>query len=832
MAERVEIRGGDLDGSILENAASEATLLRLVELMESRSRGQGSAQNASEVEVNRLRDIHSRSLKEGSKSVKFLGDSAKSAGSALTSLASGIAGFLAGLVKTADTTVASGLKAAFSGSTPKITEFTDILSATIPGFKTLGAVSSLLEGSITDFRELSQVGADLGNSLLSVKTRAAEANLPLEVFKKVIVDNGAVLATMGSTASQGALQFTRISGEVQKLRPQFARLGLSMEETAEYTASFLEQQQRTGRLSSMTEAQQIKGAQQYNLELDKMSRATGIQRKALDEANKRTMLDTRMRTALNRLQQNDPAGVTAFNARMEQLTAGGAGAFADGMRDLIAGAGIPLTEGARNVALAMQRAGIDINSIARDINLGLPGAVERFEEALSQGSDAAKGLSDEERRLATVTATQGRQIPQFMLLMLEPFDTLKDSAKVAAEEQKNATENNRKALADLDGVLLNVRNTLLNLFMPVLLKAESVAAEVVTKLGPDGEYMQAIKSFAHGVSERALEFLTTLKEQGASAAFSQLWRDLTEWGKPYIEKMWTEIAAYMKTVIQPFVQDMMKTVTNSLVQGLKELLTSAPVVGALVAGISLMFGMALMKSGVRSLGDIPGMARGGANRGRNRAMIDNPDGTWLDRLKGGAAGGAGAAARGLGKSAMRFIPGVGLVYGAYDIGSTILDSDLSSAEKTNQIAGTAGGMAGAAAGAGTGALIGSIIPGLGTAIGGAIGGAIGYFGGEWLGKSLTDVNNQSSNLKSMPTPDSKTTSTSEIPATTPQTDPGEIPIPKTEAPVTNTESLQQEKISTDLLTDLNNKMASLIELQTEANSNMKKIVGNTKGNLA
>jgi hypothetical protein len=799
-----------------------------------RSMRGGGQQFNSEQETIKLRELHNRSLKDGSKSVKYLGEQAQNAGTALSNVVTGVANFLLSLTKAVDSGVAGALKVAFDGSTPKITQFTDVLSqVAIPGLKTLGASASILDSAITDFRELSQVGADLGNSLLAVKTRAAEANLPLEVYKKVITESSASLALAGGSASQGALQFTRVSGGVQKMREQFSRLGLSMEETAEYTASFLEQQQRAGRLSSMTEAEQIQKAQQYNLELDKMSRATGIQRKALDEANKQAQLDVRMRTALRNLTQSDRG---TFNARMEQLTKSGAEPFAKGLRDLVAGVGVPLTEEAKGIAVALGKSGIDIQGITRRIAQGVPGSVEELQKALAQGAVVANDLSEEQKRLVTQTATQGKQLPDYFLLMLQGNENIADSAKTAANEQAVALETSRKSLANLDGVLLNVRNTLLELFMPMLLKAEAIGADAVQKLGPDGEYMQAIKTFAQGVANRANEFLTTLQEQGPSEAFRKLWEDLTEWGKPYIERMWAELTRFMKEKINPFVNEMMTTLTNSVLTGVKDLFTSPAVIGAMVAGITALVGAALAYSGLKRLGDVPGAMLEGSRRGRNlRPGLVPGDGSrnsWMDRLKGGAAGAAKEGAKGLGKSALRFVPGVGLVYGAYEMGSVAMDDSLSTMQKSEQIGGLAGGMGGAATGAALGALGGPI----GVLLGSIIGGAVGYFGGskagEAVGSSLTDVNSQAAKLRNVPKPEEESTTAPATPATTntaTQTDPGDgqITTPKKE-----TATPTPEKISSDLLTDLNNKVASLIEMQSEANSNLKRIAGNTKGNLA
>lgn len=81
----------------------------------------------------------------------------------------------------------------------------------------------------------------------------------------------------------------------------------------------------------------------------------------------------------------------------------------------------------------------------------------------------------------------------------------------------------------------------------------------------------------------------------------------------------------------------------------------------------------------------------------------------------------------------RKLPYIGAALGVLDIGSTLMDSSLSSKEKSQEVGGTVGSMGGAMAGASVGAAVGSVIPVIGTAIGGLAGALIGGIGGDSLG---------------------------------------------------------------------------------------------------
>jgi TP901 family phage tail tape measure protein len=111
------------------------------------------------------------------------------------------------------------------------------------------------------------------------------------------------------------------------------------------------------------------------------------------------------------------------------------------------------------------------------------------------------------------------------------------------------------------------------------------------------------------------------------------------------------------------------------------------------------------------------------------------------RSSGGYAGG-GRRGRGLlgkfggGKSLLKRAGIVGGAISAASIGSTLLDDNLSTKDKVEQVAGDGGALAGGLAGAAAGAAMGSVVPVIGTAIGGIIGGIVGGVAGEFGGGAL------------------------------------------------------------------------------------------------
>ena len=142
------------------------------------------------------------------------------------------------------------------------------------------------------------------------------------------------------------------------------------------------------------------------------------------------------------------------------------------------------------------------------------------------------------------------------------------------------------------------------------------------------------------------------------------------------------------------------------------------------------------------------LAGGGKGKAGARGLAGRAGG--LRGRIGGLAGRAGGfikglpgmlSAKGLGGRALGLVKGkaglLGAGIAALSVGSTLLDDDLSGAEKAKGVSRDVGAVGGALAGAKLGALLGSVVPGAGTVVGGILGsiagGILGGIGGGKLG---------------------------------------------------------------------------------------------------
>ena len=287
MASKVEILGGQLDGSTLDNAASESTLRELVEAIkkleattkasrlgrqtaEKVTGGQDVDANGANAALNTL----GKGLNKGASAVTSgLG---KLSGAAL-SAASGVAkslGNMAGLV---------------AGGTNSLSSFTNALSA-LPG--PLGKFASMVASGIEvleeyqeEQRKLSTIGASFNNSMMDLRITAARSGLSLAEFADVLKENAQSIGGLGDTITDGAKKLADVGNAVGSsgLDEQFMKLGMSATDARKAAMKFSTELVKGDKVRGAS-AKDLAGASlDYEKDLDLLAKQTG---KSKDELRK------------------------------------------------------------------------------------------------------------------------------------------------------------------------------------------------------------------------------------------------------------------------------------------------------------------------------------------------------------------------------------------------------------------------------------------------------------------------------------------------------------------------------------------------------------------
>jgi hypothetical protein len=578
--------------------------------------------------------------------------------------------------------IGKSLGAAFGSATPKVSDFTDALSGIPILGPIIGAVGKAMQDQIDKFRELSTVGADFGGGIERVRSVAAAAGLSLETYTKTVTENGKSLAMLGGNTTAGAKIFGEVNKSLQgPFQQSLARLGFSMEETAEYTAGYLAQQTRLGRAQRMTQQELNEGAQDYLLQLDMLSRVTGMSRKeaqaALDAqtADKRFKLFYAQMGSMGDQTKNFMAGLSVANKD-----------FSDGIADLIMNNGVPSAS----------------NEMAQSIALQSPRLValaQQLREGTISQEEANKVVREEAARMEELAKTQGKTQAQFLNLgsnvnlvnsSLVGMSNYGNKAADAAEAQRKAAENAARDQANLDKALLDLRNTIMNALMPVF----NILAGVITKSIP-------------AITEFVTKFSNIVKDGGIKE------------GLIFVMK---EIGSLLGAGLSSM---------------LKELFTSPAVIAGLVGGIGILFAASaakqiLVKKIEEAMygGDPKKGGWGVDGKGNKEGHYRDASGRWrdvnTDKLSKGPPSELPKGS-GMGGKLLSGLKGFG-VGSILGIGGSMAADALGRDTKAGAGADVLGTTASYA---GTGALLGSVVPGVGTAIGGAVGGVVGAGMGLW-----------------------------------------------------------------------------------------------------
>ncbi len=183
------------------------------------------------------------------------------------------------------------------------------------------ALAGSLDYNVNVFRELSQVGASFGKSLIGMREMAHSAMLPLGEFGGLVADNALALSSLFGTTEQGIKNIAQFSLAVRDkaLADGLFNLGITTEELNEYMGTYLERQRFAEVKETLTAQQVADRTTKYAKQLDLLAKVTGIQRKQIDEAVKQQQKDALLQKALTGLTEQQKTEANLFLGALENM---------------------------------------------------------------------------------------------------------------------------------------------------------------------------------------------------------------------------------------------------------------------------------------------------------------------------------------------------------------------------------------------------------------------------------------------------------------------------------------------------------------------------------
>jgi hypothetical protein len=303
-----------------KGVASEVTLRRLQQSMERLAKSLGKDANS---QSKKLQDAYNKSLNLSTKSLDENADAVEDNTSAFkssTSAIGGFAGMVGGAVLSALTSVAGSAlsmgKELVTGSN-RLSDFAQHVPL-VGGV--LSSFTGLLDNSIDQLRNLSSVGASFNNSLEDMIRSTLDAEMPFGEFAQTVINNSAAMAALGNSVTQGTVRFAKISKELRtsNVGAQLMNMGFTVNDLNEGLASYTLLQARSGKQVIGNNAQLIAGTAGYLKEVDKLAKATGMQREEAMKAIESQATDAQLR-AVEREIEARGGNVDAYRSQVALL---------------------------------------------------------------------------------------------------------------------------------------------------------------------------------------------------------------------------------------------------------------------------------------------------------------------------------------------------------------------------------------------------------------------------------------------------------------------------------------------------------------------------------
>jgi len=331
----------------------------------------------------------------------------------------GVMGLLKKAVKavidTIVTLATAGIKTAvaFSDTTKNISSLEDAVSQGISEIPLLGTVTKELareiDSNVESFSQLAKTGATFGSSIVMLRRAAADAVLPLGKFTDLIGTNSGLLAKLFGSVDQGIPQITGLTSKLRDItEKEFAKFGLTLDDTAGFLTTFLELERARGNVSQLSQSQLLAGTKEYTKNLVILSKLTG---QSVDELNNQNMA-----MAADGVFQSQLTKMAVGDA---QLLQNSIAALPPGLKQLareVIGLGAPISETSRELtAISDGRFNDAIQAFQRDLDpvafsnaiKTISGDVMKGGEAFGQAALAGGGFGE---ALNAIVASIGKAV--------------------------------------------------------------------------------------------------------------------------------------------------------------------------------------------------------------------------------------------------------------------------------------------------------------------------------------------------------------------------------------------------------------------------------------
>jgi hypothetical protein len=309
-----------------------------------------------------------------------------------------------------------------------------------------------LDQTAKTFNAMSASGALVADGMTGLSRQFTTAGLNLQQFQKVIGQNSVALARFRGLAGDGAEEFSKAVGNLtQKQDTDLRKIGMSAEDIAGTTAAFVTQQTRLGKSQSMSTEQLTAGAKQYALELDQLSKVTGLSREAIQKQQDAALSESKFRANYelamqsgNEEQIRGAKGMMTLQTRMSSFGA----ELGQGVRDL--SAGVANTEASQKLLNSTGGAALDIINRLKSGAIDQDQAQQELNEAYQKNKQAQLQIASQIGGTANVYADTAQMADFGNAMQKGAYEKAKQTQDAQINKTDDLTKSTVKAQQNLE----------------------------------------------------------------------------------------------------------------------------------------------------------------------------------------------------------------------------------------------------------------------------------------------------------------------------------------------------------------------------------------------
>jgi hypothetical protein len=213
------------------------------------------------------------------------------------------------------------------------------LTFLVPGGFLIKALIGLGTAAVGASIKMTQAANDMADNLFAANTKMAKAGLAgsdgmmgifrdakklglsmkeLGVYTNAVAANSAELALFKGTAFEGRQAFADIGAAMKPFRASLEGAGISLEDQIAGTAGYLRLQTQIGQSQNKSTTELANGARKYLVEMDGLSKLTGMQREEMEKQMEAARSEQRFRAKLDAMRSSGDAKQIAAADKMER----------------------------------------------------------------------------------------------------------------------------------------------------------------------------------------------------------------------------------------------------------------------------------------------------------------------------------------------------------------------------------------------------------------------------------------------------------------------------------------------------------------------------------